>query len=166
MKFLVLFVGLNVVGLFFGQATKAQPAEPKFSQLSERDNERLNQQRAVIGAIAKRRYGVATLSRTERDLPILQRIVDDGVLKESQTYELQSLGVVFGDVLASELNLRWVMITDEYGTDPTLRYKGTNININALTMISKRVERNERVDLFRLLQQNREAIAEAEKSTR
>ena len=31
------------------------------------------------------------------------------------------------------------MITDEYGTDPTLRFKNTSTNINALTMISKRV---------------------------
>jgi hypothetical protein len=44
------------------------------------------------------------------------RLIDDTVFKKSQTYELQSLGIVFGDVLASELPLRWVMITDEYGT--------------------------------------------------
>lgn len=31
------------------------------------------------------------------------------------------------------------MVTDEYGTDPTLRYKDSPVNINALTMISKRV---------------------------
>jgi hypothetical protein len=74
--------------------------------------------------------------------------------------------VVFGDVLASELPLRWMMITDEYGTDPTLRFKNTSTNINALTMISKRVERDEPVDVFRLLQQNREALAEAEKRFR
>jgi hypothetical protein len=59
---------------------------------------------------------------------------------------------VFGDVLASELPLRWVMISDEYGTDATLRLKNTSTNINALTMISKRVERDEPVDVFRLLQ--------------
>jgi len=103
---------------------------------------------------------------TKRDLPILQRLLDDKVFKESQTYELQSLGVAFGDVLVSELHLRWVMITDEYGTDPTLRYKGTSTNINALTMISKRVERDEPIDLYRLLQQNREALLQAEKRFR
>jgi Domain of unknown function (DUF3806) len=79
--------------------------------------------------------------------------------KKSQTFELQGLGVVFGDVLASELSLRWVMITDEYGTDPTLRFKNTSININALTMISKRIEKDERVDVFSLFQKNNEALA-------
>jgi hypothetical protein len=166
MKFLILLMSLSAVGLPFGQAGKEATSEPKFSELSPQDSERLNQQRAAIAAFAKRRYGTATLSKTKRDLPILQRLVDDRVFKKSQTYELQSLGVVFGDVLVSELPLRWVMITDEYGTDPTLRYKGTSININALTMISKRVERNEPVDLSRLLQQNRDALSEAVKRFR
>jgi hypothetical protein len=79
---------------------------------------------------------------------------------------LQSLGVVFGDVLTSELPLRWVMITDEFGTDPTLRFKNTSININALTMISKRVERDDPVDVFLLLQKNREALSYAQKRFR
>jgi hypothetical protein len=58
------------------------------------------------------------------------------------------------------------MITDKYGTDPTLRFKNTSVNINALTMISKRVERDEPVDVFSLLQKNRDALLEAEKRFR
>lgn len=86
--------------------------------------------------------------------------------KKDQTYELQSLGVVFGDVLVSELPLRWVMVTDEFGTDPTLRLKNTTLQVNALTMISKRVERGERVDLADLLRFTREYIANNEKKLR
>jgi hypothetical protein len=58
-----------------------------------------------------------------KDLPVLQRLIDDRAFSKTQTYELQSLGIAFGDVLASELRLQWVMVTDEYGTDPTLRFK-------------------------------------------
>ena len=47
--------------------------------------------------------------------------------------------MVFGDVLASEVPLRWVMVTDEFGTDPTLRLKETTLQVNTLTMISKRL---------------------------
>jgi hypothetical protein len=96
-------------------------------------------------------------------LSILQRLLDDKAFTKSQTYELQSLGVAFGDVLASEFSLRWVMITDEYGTDPTLRFKNTSINVNPVTMISKRVERDEPVDVFELLRKTREALSDAEK---
>jgi len=88
------------------------------------------------------------------------------VFKKSQTYELQSLGVAFGDVLASELPLRWVLVTDEFGTDPTLRFKKTTIQINALTMISKRVERDEPVSVQRLLDKTREQLAVNEKKFR
>jgi hypothetical protein len=166
MKTLTLLAFLCWAGLLLGQPAHDDPPKPKFSELSHRDSERLDQQRALILDIAKRRFGTAALSRTTRDLPVLQRLIDDKVFKKSQTYELQSLGTVFGDVLASELPLRWVMITDEYGTDPTLRFKNTSININALTMISKRIEKGEPVDLASLVQKNREALSEAEKTLR
>ncbi len=165
MKLLILIALSGGMGLLFSQPNQAAP-ELKFSELLPQDKERLDQQRTLVAAVAKQRYGTATLTRTKKDLPILQRLIDDKVFKKSQTYELQSLGVAFGDVLASELPLRWVMITDEYGTDPTLRFENTNVNINALTMISKRVERDEPVDVFLLLQKNREAISEAEKHFR
>jgi hypothetical protein len=165
MKALIPLLFLTGMGFLFGQSSNDAASEPRFSELSHQNSERLNQQRAIIAAVAKQRYG-RTLSRTKRDLPVLQQLIDDKVFKKSQTYELQSLGIVFGDVLVSELPLRWVMITDEYGTDPTLRFKNTSLNINPLTMISKRVERDEPVDLSRLLQQNREALSGAEKRFR
>ena len=149
-----------------GQSAHVVPPKPKFSELSPEERKRLDQQRAVIASAVRQKYGALTLSKTNKDLPILQQLIDDKVFKKSQTYELQSLGVVFGDVLASELDLRWVMITDEYGSDPTLRYKNTSININALTMISKRVEGDESVDVFSLLRKNREALSEATKKFR
>jgi uncharacterized protein DUF3806 len=92
--------------------------------------------------------------------------IDDKVFKKSQTYELQCLGVAFGDVLTSELPLRWMMVTDEFGTDPTLRFKKTTLQINALTMISKRVERDEHVDVSELLRMTREQLAEIGPTTR
>ena len=120
---------------------------PKFSELSLEDGARLERQRAVVSAAAKQRYGTAALTRTRRDLPVLQKLIDDKAFSKSQTYQLQCLGVAFGDVLASELPLRWVIVTDEYGTDPTLRFKDKSLNVNALTMISKRVEKDEAVNV-------------------
>jgi hypothetical protein len=56
------------------------------------------------------------------------------------------------------------MITDEYGTDPTLRFKNTSVNFNALTMISKRVERDEPLEVSELLRKTRDALSDAEKT--
>lgn len=76
--------------------------------------------------------------------------LNERIFNERQTYELQSIGAAFGDVLASERPLRWVMVTDEFGTDPTLRFKDSTVQINALTMISKRIEKDQAVNLSEL----------------
>ena len=108
--------------------------------------------------------GVLGQLGTAADLPVLQRLIDDKVFSQTQTYELQSLGVAFGDVLATELPLRWVVVTDEYGTDPTLRFKATTVQINVLTMISKRIERGENVNLRELLRITREQLTSLSES--
>ena len=58
------------------------------------------------------------------------------------------------------------MVMDEYGTDPTLRYKELTLQINALTMISKRVERDESVNLVKLLRITGEQLGHFEKEWR
>ena len=40
------------------------------------------------------------------------------------------------------------MVEDEYGRDPCLVVDGTSIMLFPLTMISKRIERGEEVDVF------------------
>jgi len=166
MKRLTWLALLGCVGSLFGQSAREAVPAPKFSELTREDSERLDRQRAIVAAAARQRYGTTALTRTKKDLPILQRLLDDKAFKKSQTYELQSLGVAFGDVLASEFSLRWVMITDEYGSDPTLRFKNTSVQVNALTMISKRVEKEEPVDVFLLVRKTREALSDAEKWAR
>jgi uncharacterized protein DUF3806 len=157
---MISLLSIGFLGVPFGQSNSTATPEPKFTALSREDSARLEQQRAVVAVAAKQRYGTKALTGTKSDLPVLQRLIDDKVFKKSQTYELQCLGVAFGDVLTSELPLRWVMVTDEYGTDPTLRFKKTTLQINALTIISKRVESDAHVDLSELLRITREQLAQ------
>lgn len=157
---------LGAPGLLSGQSNRIATSVPRFKELSREDSEQLNRQRALIAAAAKRRYGTVALTRTRNDLPVLQKLIDERVFSKFQTYQLQCLGVAFGDVLASELPLRWVMITDDYGTDPTLRYKHASTNLNALTMISKRVERGEAVNLSELIRWTREQLSKIDNKSR
>ena len=157
------FVALGFLGVLFGQSNRKAAPAPKFTECSRQDSARPEQQRMVVAAAAKQRYGTAALTRTKSDLPVLQNLIDERVFNKAQTYELQSLGVAFGDVLASELPLRWVTVTDEYGTDPTLRFKETTLQVNALSMISKRVERDEPVNVSELLRITREQLSHHEK---
>jgi hypothetical protein len=162
--FQTALLSLGMLGIFLGQSKSTPAPGPQFSELSRKDAAGLQRQREVIAEAAKR-YGMGPLTGSKADLPILQKLIDQRVFKKSQQHELQSLGVVFGDVLSNELPLRWVMVTDEYGTDPTLQFKKTTVQINALTMISKRIERDEHVDVSELLRMTREQLTEMERNS-
>lgn len=81
---------------------------------------------------------------------LLQAIVDAGWIEKSETVKLQCLGVALGDALAQELGMEWVTVEDEYGRDPALRLPGTTVLAFPLTMISKRIERDEKVIVVEL----------------
>jgi len=154
----ITLLTMGLLNFLFGCSQK--DAAPRFTHLSADDTARLEHQRAIVAGAAKQRYGTPELTKTKADLGVLQRLLDDRAFAKTQTYELQSLGIAFGDVLASELPLHWMMITDDYGTDPTLRFKDTTLRINALTMISKRVEKGEAVGVAALLDMTRQQLAQ------
>ncbi|NNG02924.1 MAG: DUF3806 domain-containing protein [Inquilinus sp.] len=70
--------------------------------------------------------------------------------KRAQTYELQSMGIVLGDALAEALDLKWAIVEDHHGRDPALLLPGTTVLLFPLTMISKRLEDNQMVDIVAL----------------
>ncbi len=51
------------------------------------------------------------------------------------------------------------MAEDEHGRDPCLRYLETSLRVNPLTMISKRIERGEEVDVAWLFAETESSIA-------
>ncbi len=108
-----------------------------YRELSGAERKQLDSQRAVVAAVAQERYGVLGLRQSAADLPVLQRMLDDRVFSEDQTYELRSLGVAFGDVLANELPLRWMAIESLEGFRPTLRFRDTPRDFDALSLLEK-----------------------------
>lgn len=151
-----------LAGLLLAAATAT--AQSRFSELTPSDRIRLNKQRAVVLGEISKRYGAKGLTGTPADLPQLQRLVDDKVFNKAQTWELQSLGVAFGDVLANDLGMHWVIVSDEYGIDPTLRYRDTSIQVNPLAMISRRMEDDVPVNFEAIRQGVRGRITEILKS--
>ncbi len=86
-------------------------------------------------------------------LALINTIIQNNWIEPSETIKLQSLGVTFGDALVQKLGLKWIVVEDEYGRDPALFFEGTSIITFPLTMISKRVERGENVDVYELFRQ-------------
>lgn len=83
-------------------------------------------------------------------LGLIRVLLEQAIFTPSQTYELQCLGIVLGDAFVQELGLEWIMVEDSYGRDPAIRVPGTTIALYPLTMVSKRIEKGESVDVFDL----------------
>jgi hypothetical protein len=81
-------------------------------------------------------------------LKLLATILGNNWVEPSETIKLHSLGISFGDALAQELGLAWVIVEDDYGRDPALCMDGTSILLFPKTMISKRIEAGESVDIY------------------
>lgn len=83
-------------------------------------------------------------------LELLRTIVDSKWVESKEAVKLQCLGVTLGDALAQELGMRWVAVEDKFDRDPALELPGTSVVIFPLTMISKRIERGDEVDIREL----------------
>ena len=57
----------------------------------------------------------------------------------------------------------WVQVEDEYGTDPAIQLPATSIILFPLTMISKRIEEGEDVDIYELFEGLKEMINDIKK---
>lgn len=127
------------------------PTPQRISTPNDDERQQLDRQRAVIEALladdpeSRRKFTTAA-----GKLGAIRAVLAARRFRADQTYELQCLGVVLGDAFALALGMEWVTVADEYGRDPALRVPGTTTLLFPLTMISKRVERGETVDVFDL----------------
>jgi hypothetical protein len=83
-------------------------------------------------------------------LGVIAAILENGWVAADETDKLQALGIAFGDAIAQKLMLDWVTVNDEYGRTPALNWPGTSIVSFPVTMIAKRVEDGEPVDVHQL----------------
>ncbi len=85
------------------------------------------------------------------DLARIQRILDGQRISATNTQELQSLGILFGKVFVNETSdYDWWVVEDEYGKDACIRFKQTTLLAFPQTMISKRIEDGENINVLEL----------------
>jgi hypothetical protein len=121
----------------------------------------MDKQRSFVAQLVAANFPGERITRTDADFDLLQKIVDAKLIPPSETWQLQSLGIVLGDALASTIDgLSSWEVTDEYGTDPTLRYRQTSLHLNALTMLSKQIEDGKPVDVRAIARWLESCVAE------
>jgi hypothetical protein len=106
------------------------------------------------------RHKYATL---EGKLRLLDTILSNRWIEPTETLKLQCLGITFGDALAQELGMKWVVVEDEYGRDPALCFADSAVLAFPLTSISKRAEQGEVVNVYELFSVARQALIEAQR---
>jgi len=84
----------------------------------------------------------------EGKLKLLDTIINSNWVEPTETFKLQSLGITLGDILVQDKSFEWVEIEDEYGNDPALILPDTTLKLFPLTMISKRLEKGEELDIY------------------
>jgi hypothetical protein len=80
------------------------------------------------------------LTATKQDIPTIHSLLDNGPYTENVAGEVEILGGIFGDIIATEFGMSWVVIEDEEGTCFALQYRAEPIFIFPRSMILKRVE--------------------------
>lgn len=103
------------------------------------------------------------LKGTREDIPNLHTMLSEGPFTSDVEAELTSFGMVFGHVLARELGMRWVMYSDDQGSDYALQYQDLELFLFPGDMLIKRAEAGEdigEINLDAMLESLREALAE------
>lgn len=91
------------------------------------------------------------LTGSATDIPTLHTLLDRGPFTEDVIAELELFGGAFGDILANEIGLSWVVFEDEAGTDFALKFGSHKVVVFPRDMLAKRVEAGESPSQINLL---------------
>ena len=111
------------------------------SRITPLDKKYMQLQKSIIEDIA-RSTGQSFNGNVDHDLAVLQRLLDSRTIKNDMKSELQAMGFIMGDLLATELGMHWIVYRDHIGRSRALRYKNSSNFLFPVTMISRRREVN------------------------
>jgi len=133
--------------------------EPKVTELTLGQQFVLASEREEIKELIERKLGVMDMNGRLTDLSVLQRIIDRKYIAKDDVKEWQSLGILFGDVLANNLDLKWVGYQDELGETKALQWRKTLNFVFPVTMLSRRQQFNQEINVQALYEKVEADIA-------
>jgi hypothetical protein len=123
--------------------------EQKIEALSDDDLAHANRQRDWVRGHYEE-HAQHEYETVSGKLGALDAIIRSNWIEPHETWKLQSLGITLGDAVAAMMGLTWVMVEDEYGRAYALQDPESTIILFPWTMISKRIERGDTVDVLEL----------------
>lgn len=146
-----------LLGLLLSPGASAQLLDKRVTALNPLDRQYMDVQRESLNELTLRYYG-GRCCRSQTELDYLQRLLDDGHVRPDQTRELQAMGVALGDLLATELDMHWVVYEDIQGRSRALRLGETENYLFPVTMIARRYEGGDKTPIQEIYQKAYEAI--------
>ncbi|MFT4768353.1 MAG: hypothetical protein ACI8RN_001488 [Glaciecola sp.] len=143
--------------LLLAQGATAQLVENRVTALNPLDRQYMDLQRQSLNDMTLRYYG-SRCCRSQTELDYLQRLLDDAHVRPDQTRELQAMGVALGDLLATELDMHWVVYEDIRGRSRALRLGETENYLFPVTMIARRHEGGDKTPVQEIYRLAYEAI--------
>jgi len=117
---------------------QAQPgAQVQILEMSPLERRFMAEQRAEIDSLARRHLGAGFSGAAGRDVELLQRLLDAGLVADDDTPRLQAMGMILGELLAAEPGMHWVVYIDGKGRSRALRYRESDHYLFPVTMISR-----------------------------
>lgn len=155
--FICCALWLWVCGPVLAQEWRTEP-------LSAIDRQYMTQQTDAINDLARRHFGRHLNGTKANDLPLLQRLLDEGIVSAKQVSLLQAMGVVLGELLQREHGLVWQVYYDKLGRSRSLQVPGFEKDfIFPVTQISRRAEVGIRVDVASVYRELEQAITDIRK---
>lgn len=139
--------------------TAVAQGKPRISELSTTDRLFMQQQRDLLADLTSRNFGRQFNGTKDHDLDLLQRLLDQRLVRAEQTTELQAMGVIMGDTLADELGMHWVIYEDRVGRSRALRLDDSDNYLFPVTMIARRREADNRTPVVEIYQKAYDIIA-------
>jgi hypothetical protein len=90
------------------------------------------------------------LKGSREDIPILHSLLSKSPFGSDAALELTIFGTVFGEILAAEIPMKWVVYQDEHDSDFALQYQDFALFVFPRDTILKRVEKGENIEHINL----------------
>ena len=119
----------------------------------------MTQQRKALQDLAMANLGRRFSGDLNRDLELLQALLDKQLVRPDQVRELQAMGVIIGDLFAAELDMHWIIYKDDIGRSRALRYQQSEVVLFPITMIARRREAGNKTSVAEIYQKASTSIA-------
>lgn len=140
----VILIALSLLFFFSTNVTwadKTQLRSVVIEDLGWMDQNKMQQQEDKIKELVKSRLG-ANLTHSWNDIALLQRIIDQKLVRKDDDATLEAMGVILGNIMQADFpaHLKWKIYKDKQGRSKALCVVKTQECLFPITMLSRRMQ--------------------------